>query len=420
MVFLARLEPARASAGIAGARPRRPLGAADRADRRRQDAGGVSADLGGALRARRQAAPDGFDRQGTAALGRPAHALHLAAEGARGRYRPQPRNAGPRNGPADPHRDPHRRYADLEASAPASRSARHSADHARTTRTAAGQRRCALPVRQPQARRARRAARAGDFQARRSALARPGAALAACAGSRHDRPLGHGGRARRPLPVPGAAAGAWHEPCRSRRGRRRRRAERHHAGARRVSALGRPFGAPRVSADLRADQAAQDDAGLRQHAQPGRDDLPRALAHQRRQPCHRAASWLARCGAAPQGRGRHDRGPAARGRVHLVARSRRRLGRHRSGHQCRRAEGRVASAAAHRPRQPPARRAVARHSHSGQPLRGAGVQRRASARSPTMRRTRRRSAPARSMCWRSMCSGAPAASRSSPTSSIAR
>ena len=91
---------------------------------------------------------------------------------------------------------------------------------------------------------------------------------------------------------------------------------------------------------------------------------------------HRAASRLARCGAAPQGRGRHDRGPAARGGVHLVARSRRRLGRHRSRHQRRRAEGRLASSAAHRPRQPSARRAVARHSHSGQPLRGAGMQRR--------------------------------------------
>ena len=57
--------------------------------------------------------------------------------------------------------------------------------------------------------------------------------------------------------------------------------QRHHAGARRIPALGRPFGAPRVPADLRADQAAQDDAGVRQHPQPGRDDLPRALAHQR-------------------------------------------------------------------------------------------------------------------------------------------
>ena len=39
-----------------------------------------------------------------------------------------------------------------------------------------------------------------------------------------------------------------------------------------------------------------------------------------------------------------------------------------------------------------------------------------SARSPSTRRTRRRCAPARSTCWRSTCSAAPAASRSSPTS----
>ena len=44
----ARLGAARASARTAGEGPRRPLGAADRADRRRQDAGRVSADAGGA------------------------------------------------------------------------------------------------------------------------------------------------------------------------------------------------------------------------------------------------------------------------------------------------------------------------------------------------------------------------------------
>ena len=31
-------------------------------------------------------------------------------------------------------------------------------------------------------------------------------------GLAHDRPVGDGGRARRALPLPGAAAGAWHEP----------------------------------------------------------------------------------------------------------------------------------------------------------------------------------------------------------------
>ena len=42
------------------------------------------------------------------------------------------------------------------------------------------------------------------------------------------------------------------------------------------------------------------------------------------------------------------------------------------------------------------------------------------ARSPTMPRTRRRCGSARSTCWRSMCSAAPAASRSLPMNSIAR
>ena len=53
-------------------------------------------------RARRQVAAAGFHRQGHPALARPAHALYLAAEGARGRHRAQPGNAGRRDGLADP------------------------------------------------------------------------------------------------------------------------------------------------------------------------------------------------------------------------------------------------------------------------------------------------------------------------------
>ena len=64
---------------------------------------------------------------------------------------------------------------------------------------------------------------------------------------------------------------------------------------------------------LPADPRPPHDAGVRQHAQPGRGDLPRAVAGERRQPRHRAASRLARRGAAAQGRGRHGRGAAARG-----------------------------------------------------------------------------------------------------------
>ena len=133
----------------------------------------------------------------------------------------------------------------------------------------------------------------------------------------------------------------------------------------------------RARRDLCAHQGAPHHARLRQHPQPGRRHFPGAVAHQRRQSRHRAASRLARRGAAPQGRGRDGGRPAARGGVHLVARSRRRLGRCRSRDQCRRAEGRLAPAAAHRPRQSPHGRAVAGRAGAGQSLRGAGMPRRA-------------------------------------------
>ncbi len=145
----------------------------------------------------------------------------------------------------------------------------------------------------------------------------------------------------------------------------------------RAAAVGRPLGAPRARRNLRPDQGAQDHAHLRQHAQPGREHLPGALAHQRRQSRDRAASRLARCRAAPQGRGRDDERPPARGGVHLLARSRRRLGRCRSRHQCRRAQGRLAAPAAHRPRQPPHGRALEGRAGAGEPLRSAGMPRRA-------------------------------------------
>ena len=73
---------------------------------------------------------------------------------------------------------------------------------------------------------------------------------------------------------------------------------------------------------------------------------------------------------------------AARRGLHLLARSRHRLGRRRSRHQCRRAEGRVAAAAAHRPRQPPLDEPSRGDPGAGQPLRGAGMPRRARRRSP--------------------------------------
>ncbi len=66
----------------------------------------------------------------------------------------------------------------------------------------------------------------------------------------------------------------------------------------------------------------------------------------------------------------------ARRGVHVVARSRRRLGRCRPGDQCRCAERLFAAAAADRPLQSPARRAVGGGAGAGQSLRGAGMPRR--------------------------------------------
>ena len=163
---------------------------------------------------------------------------------------------------------------------------------------------------------------------------------------------------------------------------------------------------------LCAHQGAPHHAGFRQHPQPGRRHLSGPLAHQRRQSRHRAASRLARRGAAAQGRSSDDDRPPARGGVHVVARSRRRLGRRRSRHQCRRAEGRVAHAAAHRPRQSPHGRAVQGRAGAGQPLRGAGMPRRARCHRRECAGHAGARASARSTCWRSMCSAAPAARRS--------
>ncbi len=46
------------------------------------------------------------------------------------------------------------------------------------------------------------------------------------------------------------------------------------------SALGRALGAPCARRDLRSHQGQQDDAGLRQHPQSGRDAVPGSLAHE--------------------------------------------------------------------------------------------------------------------------------------------
>ncbi len=176
-------------------------------------------------------------------------------------------------------------------------------------------------------------------------------------GAEHHRHRAVGDRRRTGVAQPLSRAANAGRKRRSGSGRRHRRrgADRRDARHARTPAVGRTFRAPRARRDLRADQAEQDLADVRQHPQPGGDAVPGTVGDERRRPRHRAASRLARCRAAPQGRGRDGGRPAARRGVHLLARSRHRLGRHRSRHQCRRAEGRLAADAADRPRQPPAR-----------------------------------------------------------------
>ena len=192
-------------------------------------------------------------------------------------------------------------------------------------------------------------------------VARPGAAVRAGAAAHHRRPVRHRGRARRALPLSGAAAAATGDARADLVvAQGRRAAARHHARHRASICPGPAIRRATRSREIYdADQAHKTTlvfVNTRSQAEYLFQELWR---DQRRQSRHRAASRLARRGAAPQGRGRHGGRQTARGGVHLVARSRRRLGRRRSGDQCRRAEGLLAAAAAHRPLQSPARRAVA-------------------------------------------------------------
>ena len=69
---------------------------------------------------------------------RAAHALRLAAQGARRRHPAQSGKADRRDGPAHPARDAHRRHAGLQAAAPETRPAGHAADDARAGGAARG------------------------------------------------------------------------------------------------------------------------------------------------------------------------------------------------------------------------------------------------------------------------------------------
>ena len=363
-------------------------------------------------------APSHLHRPRHPPRGRAAHALHLAAQGAGGRHRAQSRAAGRRDGAADPHRDPHRRHAGLEAPAPAPRPAAYPAHDARAACADPGVSRRAVLVRLAPAHRARRVA-----FARRSA-----SAAICCRLASHDcsrwRPASPASACRRRSPCPTTCAAIW---CRSIAGgaaladlvladagaapdvRMLDTAERlpwaghsaHHA----------------MQRDLRPDQAPQDHARLRQHPQPGGDassrscgastttTSPIALHHGSLDVAQRRKVEAAMAV-----------GTSARGGLHLDARSRHRLGRRRSRDPGRRAQGRLAAAAAHRPRQSPHGRALEGAAGAGQSLRGAGMHRRARCDRRERAGHAEPRASARSTCWPSTFSASACGEPFRPTS----
>ena len=316
---------------------------------------------------------------------RTAHALHLAAEGAGRRRRPQPDCArSPRWGcRSAPRRAPATRRS-AAAPAPAHAPARHPADDARAARPAAEPPRRAASVRRSRHDHPRRTARAGALQARRPAGARPGAA--ARAGARLMT-IGLSATVARPTELRAYLVRA--DRCPSTRidladlvERRGRRQARHHASSRPESGV--PWAGHTARYAMRKSMQAieahqlslvfvntrmQAELLFQELWRVNDDSLPIALHH-----------GSLDAPAAPQGRG-GDGGRRAQGRRRdLDARSRHRLGRRRSRHPRRRAEGRQPPHPAHRPRQSSPRRAVAGHARAGQPLRGAGMPRRAGSR----------------------------------------
>ena len=261
-------------------------------------------------------------------------------------------------GAADPDRDPHRRHAGV-ASASASAAIRRDILLTTPEQLALllASRRCALSVRLAQAHRARRTACAGHLSKRGDLLALGLARLFRLAPDiTTRRSVGDRRRAGRSAPLSGAAAAQTARRCADLvLAEAGAPPDVAHARYRRAAALGRPFRASRDQRNLRADRAPQDHAGLRQHPQPGRDASSRSSG------ASTTTTLPSRCitarstsRSAARSRPRWRPARLRGGGLHLVARSRHRLGRRRSGHQCRRAEGRVAAAAAHRPRQPPA------------------------------------------------------------------
>ena len=248
--------------------PARQERAADRADRRRQDFGRISAVADRAHRAPPR-------RQGPRACqgqGRAAHALHLAAQGAGDRHPPQSRAADRRDAAAGARREPHRRHAAEPPAAPARAAARPADDDAGIAGAAAVLSRRREVLREPALRHHRRAALLRDHQARPSPGALPRAAGAPCRRRRASSACRPRSPIRRSWPTTCACATT---SGRDRAGRARRAAQGHHHRRPGAPAVGRPHGPSRGARGLQHHPPAQDLDRVRQHARPGRAGVRR-------------------------------------------------------------------------------------------------------------------------------------------------
>ena len=345
----------------------RGLRAAGCAHGRGQDAGGLPAEPGRA--GRRRARP----RTGA----RAAYALHLAVEGAGRRRGAQPRSArSPRWGCRSASRRARATPPPHKRAAPDERPARHPADHARAARLLLRASEARDSVRRPAARDARRAAFARHLQARRPAVARPRAALQRLAPGLRRRPLGHGARAddlRR-----------WLVP----QGRRRRRAadgrpgDRARAARRRASTSWNRSGALPLAGHTAQHAMARD---LRRHRASTRPRWSSSTRACRPSSCSRSSGGSTRTalpialhhGSLAAGSGARSRrrwrgascAPSSAPRRSTSAST----GATSTSSSTRRAQGREPADAAHRPRQPPAGRALRGAARAGQPLRDPGM-----------------------------------------------
>ena len=202
--------------------------------------------------------------------------------------------------------------------------------------------------------------------------------------------------------------------------RPRTRTRRFHSLDRGAAALGRPDRPLRRPRRHGADPRGHHHPRLHQHAGAGRALLPGALGREQRRPPHRPPPRLAFARGPRPGRGGDGGGVAARHRRHRQPRSRHRLGRRRPRGAGRRAEERQAPRAADRPRQPPLQRPLARRARAGEPLRGAGMPRRARRRARARRSTASRADRDRSTSSASTSCSSPAPAPSTPTPSSPR